>query len=146
MGVAVGIVALVIALAAGIIFMFIKRKRQRRAEEKEGYDVPSQRGSPSGLMGTSKNGDISENRYVGGSDGKTMAESWENNSQGKRRSTLMPIDPRMDPFTKGIYHSRPENNKSHESVNSLQDNQDYSRRVHEPTRVLRATNPDPDDD
>lgn len=143
MGVAVGVVAVFIAIAAGIIFMFLKRRRQRREEEKEGYDAPSQRGSSSGMTG--KTGELSENRFVGGSDGRNMSESWENSTQGKRRSHLMPIDPRMDPFTKGIYHHRPEN-KSHESVNSLQDNQDYSRRVHEPARVLRATNPDPDDD
>lgn len=95
------------------------------------------------MMSTPKTGEMSENRYVGGSDGRAMSENWENSAQGKRRSTLMPVDPRLDPGTMGIYH-RPEN-KSHESVNSLRDDQDYSRRVHDPSRVLRATNPDPVD-
>jgi hypothetical protein len=48
----------------------------------------------------------------------------------------------MDPNTApGIYVR----NKSHESVHTLHDDQDYSRRVVQP-RVLRATNPDPDQD
>ena len=83
---------------------------------------------------------MSENRYVMGSDGQSMADTWEN---GKRRSTLMPVDPRLDPFARGIYNNT-QNSRSHESVGSFQDNQDYSRRVHEPTKVLRATNPDPE--
>lgn len=60
----------------------------------------------------------------------------------KRRSQLMPVDPRLDPFAKGIYAR--DQNKSHESISSLQDNQDYSRRIQDPPRVLRAVNPDPD--
>jgi cell wall integrity and stress response component len=95
-------------------------------------------------MGTPpKLGEVSENRFVVDPDGRSA--NWDGTvSSAKRRSTLMPVDPRLDPFAKGIY-SRSEN-KSHESVNSLQDNQDYSRRVHEPPRVLRATNPDPLDE
>lgn len=63
----------------------------------------------------------------------------------------MPVDPRLDPFAKGIYGAGGSGaggdpNRSRESFNSLQDNHDYSRRVHEPARVLRAMNPDPDDD
>lgn len=60
---------------------------------------------------------------------------------GSRGSRLMPADPRMDPYSDGLYVRT----KSHESVNTLRDEQDYSRRVHQP-RVLRATNPDPDQD
>jgi hypothetical protein len=55
----------------------------------------------------------------------------------------MPVDPRLDPFAAGIYPG--DQNRSRESFNSLQDNQDYSRRVHQAPRILRATNPDPDD-
>ena len=60
---------------------------------------------------------------------------------GSRGSRLLPADPRMDPYSDGLYVRT----KSHESVNTLRDEQDYSRRVHQP-RVLRATNPDPDED
>ena len=58
---------------------------------------------------------------------------------GNRGSRLMPADPRMDPYSEGLYVRT----KSHESVNTLRDEQDYSRRLNQP-RVLRATNPDPD--
>src|SRR5690606_28562476 len=61
-------------------------------------------------------------------------------SAGNRNSRLLPVDPRMDPFTQGIYVRT----KSRESINTLHDDHDYSRRVHQP-RVLRATNPDPVD-
>lgn len=45
----------------------------------------------------------------------------------------------MDPFKMGLYARR----KSHESINTVRDDHDYSRRVHQP-KILRATNPDPD--
>lgn len=136
-GIAVSVVGSVAVALGVIIYLFVKRRQRWRAEERGEFDGNTPRGSSAGMMSTPKTGEASENRYVGGSDGKAMAESWETSTQGKRRSTLMPIDPRMDP----IYRAE---NKSHESVNSLRDDQDYSRRVHEPTRVLRATNPDPD--
>jgi hypothetical protein len=60
---------------------------------------------------------------------------------GRRPSRLLPVDPRLDPFSVGIYTR----SKSHESINTLRDDHDYSRKVHQP-KVLRATNPDPDDD
>lgn len=63
------------------------------------------------------------------------------NQAGNRGSRLLPADPRMDPYSDGLYVRT----KSHESVNTLRDEQDYSRRVHQP-RVLRATNPDPEQD
>ncbi|SPO05836.1 uncharacterized protein DNG_08523 [Cephalotrichum gorgonifer] len=53
---------------------------------------------------------------------------------GSRNSRLMPADPRMDPYSGNLYIQR----KSRESINTLHDEQDYSR------RILRATNPDPD--
>ncbi|KAK1771704.1 hypothetical protein QBC33DRAFT_163646 [Phialemonium atrogriseum] len=143
-GIAIGVIGVFAAIAAIVVCLFIKRRRQRQAEEQGEFDAPSQRGSSSGMMGTPKTGEMSENRFAGGSDGRTMAESWENSAQGRRRSTLMPVDPRMDPFNKNIYNRA--ENKSHESVNTLRDDQDYSRRVHNPSRVLRATNPDPDAD
>jgi cell wall integrity and stress response component len=81
-------------------------------------------------------------RSPGGSRYAASAASgqaaWDSN---RRRSHLMPVDPRLDPF---IYSS--DHNRSRESFTSLQDNQDYSRRVHQPQRVLRAVNPDPEED
>ncbi|KAL1872025.1 hypothetical protein VTK73DRAFT_1693 [Phialemonium thermophilum] len=143
-GIAIAVIAVVAVAVAVIIGVFVKRRRRRQAEEQGVFDPTSQRGSSSGMMGTPKVAEVAENRYAGASDGRTVAESWDNSTQGRRRSTLMPIDPRMDPFTKGIYNRA--ENKSHDSVNSLRDDQDYSRRVIDPPRVLRATNPDPDDD
>jgi cell wall integrity and stress response component len=52
----------------------------------------------------------------------------------------MPVDPRAD--FKNIYSQQ--GNLSQHSFDSLQDNQDYSRAVHEPKKVLRVNNPDPD--
>ncbi|MBE3049133.1 hypothetical protein IMZ48_42865 [Candidatus Bathyarchaeota archaeon] len=56
---------------------------------------------------------------------------------GNRGSRQMPADPRMNPYSTNLYRT-----KSRESVGTLHDDEDYSRRVHQP-RVLRATNPDP---
>ncbi len=139
-GIAVGVIIGVGGLLGALIWVWC-RKRKRNAEAADGpFDSPSQRGSSAGMTATPKTGGaMSENRYIVGSDGQSVADTWEN---GKRRSTLMPVDPRLDPFARGMYNGT--QNRSHESVTSLQDNQDYSRRVHEPTRVLRATNPDPE--
>ncbi|KAH8884810.1 hypothetical protein GQ53DRAFT_379322 [Thozetella sp. PMI_491] len=138
-GIAVGVVGAVGILVGCLVWMWCRKRRQSADEGV--FDSHSQRASSSGMTGTPKTaGAMSENRYMGGSDGQNGAEGWEN---GKRRSTLMPVDPRLDPYARAMYNGQ---NKSHESVNSLQDNQDYSRRVHQPSRVLRATNPDPTDD
>lgn len=85
---------------------------------------------------TPRTGEMSESRYYMSADNPPEPT--------RRRSTLMPVDPRLDPFAKGIYN-RPEN-KSHESVNTIYDEQDYSRRIQDPPRVLRAVNPDSDVD
>lgn len=143
-GIAVGVIISAATVVAGVACFFIKRKRKQREEAEGGLGASSQRGSASGMMGTPKTGEISENRYVLGADGRNMAEAWESSTRGKRRSALMPVDPRLDPFAKGIYNRT--ENKSHDSVASLRDDHDYSRRIQEPPRVLRAINPDPDDD
>jgi cell wall integrity and stress response component len=52
----------------------------------------------------------------------------------------MPVDPRLDPFAP--VYQRGEGNVSRESVNTLRDDHDYSRRVHQKGPILRATNPD----
>ncbi|KAI0159627.1 hypothetical protein GGR57DRAFT_432795 [Xylariaceae sp. FL1272] len=120
-GVAIGVLAIV-GLIASIIVFFCIRKRKQRQEEELASNPASHRGSSAGMMGTPTTG---------------MASVWdgENASTGRRSSRLMPHDPRMDPYAMNIY-TRFEN-KSRESINTLQDNQDYSR------KVLRTTNPDP---
>lgn len=131
-GIVVGVIAAVLAIAGAILFWFFRRRKQQNAN---GYDEPnsSQRGSSSGMIASTRNPEM-----VVTSDGQG---AWSPNSASEqRRSRLMAVDPRMDP------HGRPMflRNKSHESVNTLHDDQDYSRKVAKP--VLRATNPDPNDD
>ncbi|KAK4174366.1 hypothetical protein QBC36DRAFT_42352 [Triangularia setosa] len=118
-GIAVGIIG---GLSVLGLFVWLLWKK-RRQEEQQGFISPMRGGSASGMgsMG-SKNPQVTEQPLT-----------WE----AKRRSQLMPIDPRLDPF----YVRDP--NRSRDSINSLQDNHDYSRRLDAP-RVLRATNPDPD--
>jgi len=121
-GIVIGIFA-VIAIALASIFLILRKRREREEE-----------------LGSRPNSHISGSAGVMSTPTTAMASVWdgENTSSGRRSSRLMPHDPRMDPFATNIY-SRFEN-KSRESINTLQDNQDYSR------KVLRTTNPDPDDD
>ncbi|KAI0876877.1 hypothetical protein GGS24DRAFT_498501 [Hypoxylon argillaceum] len=123
-GVVVGVLGAA-AILAGIAIFFCLRRRRRQSEELLTSRPQSHLSGSAGMMGTPTTG---------------MASVWDgdNTSSGRRNSRLMPHDPRMDPFATNIY-SRFEN-KSRESINTLQDNQDYSR------KVLRTTNPDPVDD
>ncbi|KAI0390689.1 hypothetical protein F5Y17DRAFT_48300 [Xylariaceae sp. FL0594] len=123
-GIVIGILAvIVIALAA--IFVILRKRRQREEELASRTDSHLS-GSPGVMSGTPTT---------------AMTSVWDGENTGgtgRRSSRLMPHDPRMDPFTTNIYARF--DNKSRESINTLQDNQDYSR------KVLRTTNPDPDDD
>ncbi|KAI0429381.1 hypothetical protein F5Y09DRAFT_260041 [Xylaria sp. FL1042] len=123
-GLVIGILALV-AIIAGIAIFFFYFQRKRRRQEELASRPHSHLSGSQGVMSTPTT---------------TMASVWdgENTSTGRRSSRLMPHDPRMDPFAMNIY-TRFEN-KSRESINTLQDNQDYSR------KVLRTTNPDPPDE
>ncbi|ETS82768.1 hypothetical protein PFICI_04644 [Pestalotiopsis fici W106-1] len=120
-GTAVGVLGFVgIILAAGFFFWF----RRKRREQEEGSMLQHQnsfRGSSAGIMSTPRT---------------EMASVWNDEAQsvGRRSSRLMPHDPRMDPYAANIYGRF--DNKSRESINTLRDDQDYSR------RVLRTTNPD----
>ncbi|KAI6087132.1 hypothetical protein F4821DRAFT_119505 [Hypoxylon rubiginosum] len=123
-GIAIGVLgAVAIAIAAGVFFFLRRKKRQGQGDIIED-NTGSHRGSSAGMMSTPTT---------------TMASVWDgdNASGGRRNSRFMPHDPRMDPYTTNIYSRF--DNKSHESVNTLQDNRDYSR------KVLRTTNPDPTD-
>ncbi|KAI1399937.1 hypothetical protein F4819DRAFT_488063 [Hypoxylon fuscum] len=122
-GIAVGVLgAVAIAIGAGV-FLWLRRKR--RAQGDTIVESPgSHRGSSAGMMSTPTT---------------AMASVWDgdNTSSGRRNSRFMAHDPRMDPYAANIYSRF--DNKSHESINTLQDNHDYSR------KVLRTTNPDPVD-
>lgn len=118
-GVAVGVIGFFLILGGIAAFLWFRRRQNRQQTMMEHQN--SVRGSSSGMMGTPRT---------------DMASVWDGDSMGRRNSRFMPHDPRMDPFAPNIYGRF--DNKSHESVNTLRDDQDYSR------RVLRTTNPDPD--
>ncbi|UKZ94861.1 uncharacterized protein TrAFT101_009716 [Trichoderma asperellum] len=122
-GIVVGIVGGLVVLAAAL-FWFLRRRRQNQDEYR---DDPSVRGSSSGMVGSVP----PEMSINGGSPASPVAAA-------NRNSTIQ-IDPRMDPFKQGLYIRG-----SHESLNTLRDDHDYSRRIQRPT-VLRATNPDPEE-
>ncbi|KAK3353573.1 hypothetical protein B0T25DRAFT_568771 [Lasiosphaeria hispida] len=143
-GIAIGIVGIFAVCAIFLFLWYLKRKRRDRQEGL--FSTSSRRDSSPGALGTPKMGEVSSDaRVVTGPNGQPVGGVWDSNAQNsKRRSHLMPIDPRLDPFsTKNIYVR--DQNKSQHSISSLQDNHDYSRRIQDPPRVLRATNPDPDD-
>ncbi|KAG6110665.1 hypothetical protein E4U14_002729 [Claviceps sp. LM454 group G7] len=120
-GIVVGVVGGVLILAAVMIFFYFRHKKQ---QQQNGYqDDPSIRGSSSGMMGSGR-AEMSRAPTSPGSTGN--------------RSSLLPVDPRMDPFQQSLYVR----SGSRESVGTLRDDHDYSRRIQQP-KVLRATNPDP---
>jgi len=141
-GLTIGLVAL-IAIASAIFWFCLRRNRKQNAED---YSDPSRRGSTAGLGGPIPSRTMSENsRYVLGTDGRQVVETWEpGDAPGSRRSRLMPVDPRLDPFAP--VYQRNGDNKSRESVNTMRDDHDYSRRVVHQGPILRATNPDQHDD
>jgi cell wall integrity and stress response component len=138
-GLTVGLVALV-AIACAIIYFCLKKRKQQQADD---YNNVGARESITGLGGQVPSRTMSENsRYILGTDGRQVVETWETDTQntpGSRTSRLMPVDPRLDPFAP--VYQRGEN-KSRESVNTIRDDHDYSRRVHQQAPILRATNPD----
>lgn len=122
-GIVVGVVG-GLALIAAALFFWLRRRRQNQDEYR---DDPSVRGSSSGMVGSVP----PEMSVNGGSPASPV-------SAANRNSTIQ-IDPRMDPFKQGLYIRG-----SHESLNTLRDDHDYSRRIQRPP-VLRATNPDPEE-
>lgn len=121
-GIVVGVVGAILIGAGLVLWWFLRRRKQTR---EEGYqEDPSVRGSSSSRMG--------------GSVGPEMASasSPASGAHNSNRNSTLQIDPRMDPFKQGLYAR----SGSHESINTLRDDHDYSR------RILRATNPDPGND
>ncbi|CAG9973889.1 unnamed protein product [Clonostachys byssicola] len=124
-GIVIGIVA---ALLFGLGLAFFLYRRRKHNESKADYQGdPSVRGSSSERM--------SSIRPEMSMTGASAASPTQNSN---RNSTLQ-IDPRMDPFKQNLYAR----SGSHESINTLRDDHDYSRRIQQP-KVLRATNPDPE--
>lgn len=142
-GLTVGLVALVALVCSLIYFCWRKRNKERERESEILNNPESRRGSSAGLGGPIPSRTMSENsRYVLGTDGRQVVETWEPDSRdtpGSRKSRLMPVDPRLDPFAP--VYQRGEN-KSRESINTIRDDHDYSRRVAHQAPILRATNPD----
>ncbi|KAL7948612.1 hypothetical protein V8C42DRAFT_255426 [Trichoderma barbatum] len=123
-GIAVGVVGGVLIIGGALLFWFLRRRRQNKDEYR---DDPSARGSSSGIAG-------SVPPAMSANSGSPASPV----SAVNRNSTIQ-IDPRMDPFKQGLYIRG-----SHESLNTIRDDHDYSRRI-QPPKVLRATNPDPED-
>ncbi|KAK1783121.1 hypothetical protein QBC45DRAFT_389014 [Copromyces sp. CBS 386.78] len=127
-GIAIGVVAALGIIGVLLWFWCMRRRRQK---EENGSSLGSPRGSSAGVM---KGATVTETRF--GPD----IVGWGAGPMSKRRSTLRPVDPRLNPYGNALYEGQ---NKSRESLASFQDNQDYSRRVVGQPRVLRAVNPDP---
>ncbi|RYP10271.1 hypothetical protein DL764_000763 [Monosporascus ibericus] len=117
-GIAVGILGFLAILCGIGIFFWLRRRTRDQVAAMERSN--SGRGSSAGMMSTPRT---------------EMASIWDEQSGNRRNSRIMPHDPRMDPFAGNLYSQF--GNKSRESINTIQDNQDYSR------KVLRTTNPDP---
>jgi cell wall integrity and stress response component len=134
-GLTVGLVILVGIIAAAIFF-YLRWVRQREA----GFDIATPIGSSSGPLQPRRMSETS--RYMLGTDGRQVVEGWQDDDiAGSRRSRLMPVDPRLNPFAP--VYQRGDGSKSRESVATIQDHHDYSRRVvNQQGPILRATNPD----
>ncbi|UPK94016.1 hypothetical protein LCI18_004951 [Fusarium solani-melongenae] len=122
-GIVVGVIVAVLGIAAVVLFFWFRRKKQQN-EQEAFHDDPSIRDSSSG---------IAQRPDMSMAAGSPVSAAGASN----RNSTLQ-VDPRMDPFKQGLYVR----SASHESINTLRDDHDYSRRIQAP-KVLRATNPDP---
>ncbi|KEY66321.1 hypothetical protein S7711_02783 [Stachybotrys chartarum IBT 7711] len=129
-GIVIGVIAAVLITAGLVLFWFFRRRR--RNQQDEGFrDDPSVKGSTSpGVLSPNLRSEM----------GMAACTPLSPASATRRNSTLQ-IDPRMDPFKKGLYTR----SHSQESVNTIHDDRDYSRRIQQP-KVLRATNPDPAND
>lgn len=144
-GLTIGLVALLAIIGGALWFCLRKKKKQKEADE---FAYGSRRGSSAGLGGPALEGGklpqrtMSEHsRYALATDGRQVVEAWEpGDAPNRRQSRLMPVDPRLDPFAP--VYQRGDHNKSRESVNTIRDDHDYSRRVVHQGPILRATNPD----
>jgi cell wall integrity and stress response component len=135
-GLTIGLVAL-IALIVAILFCVRKRRQSAAGDQ---FDDVVRGDSSSGPLPKRTMSEAS--RYMLGTDGRQVVEGWEPETEvaGSRRSRLIPVDPRLDPFAP--VYQRGDGSKSRESVATIRDDHDYSRRFHNGRPILRATNPD----
>lgn len=120
-GVAIGIIAL-IAIGAFLFYMYRRHRNEERSRAMA--EAAGRRGSTAGMMQQTPTGTMSTSGF-----------------SGDRRSTIRPMDPRLDPYqTAGLYSQE---NISRDSIGTIRDDQDYSRKVSAP-RQMRVMNPDPD--
>lgn len=126
-GLVIGILAAIAAFVAGAILYRRHKKNQQMQEQAPLAGAAHRRGSSAGIM--SKTGTISSSGY-----GFGMEEDTGYGSPG-RRVSMKPMDPRLGISAYGLYRTA-----SHDSINTIRDDQDYSRRVHEPPRTLRVMN------
>lgn len=143
-GAAVGLTASLVAIVAFLCSMiYLYLRKQKDQNTKDCLSLGDQRESIAGLGGQIPSRTMSENsRYVLGTDGRRVVEAWEfKDDTGPKKGKMVHVDPRLDPFA-SVY--RTGENKSRESLNTLHDDYDYSRRVVSGQRgpILRATNPD----
>jgi cell wall integrity and stress response component len=141
-GGAVGLTIGLVVLIATIALMAWYYMRKRKQEKQDAFANLSRANSVTGQLGSAGGGvpsrTMSENsRYVLNTNGRQVVEAWEPETGG-RQNRLVPVDPRLDPFAP-LYQR---DNKSRDSINTLRDDQDYSRRVQQPRPVLRVNNPD----
>lgn len=132
-----------VGLISGIVYFYLRKKKKEEEAARVSDESSGERRDSGGTNGGVSRTMSENSRYVLGTDGRgQIVETWEPDTPGSRRSRLMPIDPRLNPHT-GLYQG---DNKSRESVNTIRDDHDYSRRVHQPKTVLRISNPDTDDE
>ncbi|KAM3513442.1 hypothetical protein MY11210_002922 [Beauveria gryllotalpidicola] len=124
-GIVVGSIAAIALI--GVLIWFLLRRRNQATDNGEFRDDPSVRGSSRGRLGSHQQ-DLS------------ITGSAASPGSAGHRNSMLQADPRMDPFKQGLYSRQ---NGSAESINTLRDDHDYSRRIQQP-KVLRATNPDLD--
>jgi len=130
-GIVVGVIGAVLIAAGVILFWFFKRRK--RNQQSDYTEDPSVRGNSSDRVASS-------HPEMSMGAGAALSGAGSNSpTSTSNRNSMLAIDPRMDPFKQGLYMRT----GSHESINTLRDDHDYSRRIQSP-KVLRATNPDPD--
>jgi cell wall integrity and stress response component len=134
-GLTIGLVALV-----GVVLVAVYFYLQKRGRCGTDFDIVTPMGSSSGPFPQRRMSETS--RYMLGTDGRQVVEGWQDGDIADlRRSRLMPVDPRLNPFAP--VYQRGDGSKSRESVATIQDHHDYSRRVvNQQGPILRATNPD----
>ncbi|CAG8971236.1 hypothetical protein HYALB_00001400 [Hymenoscyphus albidus] len=139
-GLTIGLIVLFGTVAA-MIWYYMRKKKQERTEE-DGYNNMSRTASFTGVLGgPTPSRTMSENsRYILGTNGREVIEAWEHDPPGSRKSgPLRPVDQRLDPFAPPYQLG---DNRSRDSVNTIRDDHDYSRRVQPIRPILRVNNPD----